>query len=106
MTKTTMPSPVAVMWWEDESGGRQAPVRRLEVWPPFEPLERFDALITIDQAEAYAAAKVREALEEAYLTVRDLEKKLLAGSPHIGAPQAASFAANQILALIRALIPK
>ncbi|WP_368640447.1 hypothetical protein ABRZ04_04330 [Castellaniella ginsengisoli] len=73
MTKTTMPAPVAAMWWEDESGGRQAPVRRLEVWPPFEPLSEFSTLITTDQAESYAAAKVREALADLLNTLETQE---------------------------------
>jgi hypothetical protein len=67
MDRAMMPNPVAVMW--EECGEYQMPTRRLEMWPPFEPLTIFDALITTDQAEAYAAAKVREAI--GWISVED-----------------------------------
>lgn len=76
MSKIQMPEPVAAMW-EDRHDGRMMPTTRFSGWPPFEPLAEFDALITTDQAEAYAEARVCEALEEAsdnYLKTKDLIK--------------------------------
>ena len=106
MTKVTMPDPVA--WAHFTRDGL------IQIWSrqktDVDSLERIkgkqpDALITTTQAQAYKDACVKAALEEAYSTVRDLEKKLLTECPHASAPGAANFAANQILALIRALIP-
>lgn len=55
---------------------------------------------TVDQMEAYANSRVREALEEALQAVRDLEKQLIDSESFASAPQVASFAANRILALL------
>lgn len=67
MSKVKMPEPVAAMWWEDYSY-KQTPQLRFEPWPPFEPLEKYDALITTDQAEAYAEQCVQAALQSSEIT--------------------------------------
>ncbi len=57
MDKTTMPEPVA---YQDDDGS---------CWELTSHPELMTPLITTTQAEAYAAAKVREALEEAIAAV-------------------------------------
>jgi len=59
-------------------------------------------LFTTDQAEAYAAAKVKEALLEAYGSMQELHTLVLNDTSHCVRPaQVASFAANRISALIK-----
>ena len=59
------------------------------------------ALITTDQAEAYKDACVREALDLAYQSAREVEKNLLADHlQHVSGPAAVSYVANRIRALI------
>lgn len=58
-------------------------------------------LFTTDQAEAYANARMRESLEEAYQSAREVEKKLLADHlQHVSGPAAANYVANRVRALI------
>lgn len=61
MTKTTMPEPVA--YAHRDILRRKDTVERIHPTPKYGT--ESVSLITTDQAEAYAAAKVREALEEA-----------------------------------------
>ena len=62
-------------------------------------IERY---ITTDQAEAYANARVREALEQAYHELVDLHQSLLGDSvpASIHPAQIANIAANRISAMI------
>lgn len=62
--------------------------------------ERWDGLITTAQAEAYADARVEAALRQVYLKLRQIEKDLFITGSHVSGPQAASFAANQVLAIL------
>lgn len=71
--------------------------------PDLDSLGPMHQLITTDQAEAYKDACVREALDLAYQSAREVEKNLLADHlQHVSGPAAVSYAANRI----RALIPK
>lgn len=60
-----------------------------------------DGLVTVGQAEAYAAAKVREALEEA---AKVCEGRIGTGDPGIDTTNA-DIEARECAASIRALIP-
>lgn len=68
MTKPTMPEPVAYR-------SKESPYLFSLGGPD---TDGFDGLITTTQAEAYAAARVREALEQAAIVV---EKNALACTP-------------------------
>lgn len=101
MTKTTMPEPVARQF-QDRAGKWYGFIdqRHYEntladgTWP-------IRNLITTTQAEAYADARVREALEEAYQSAREVEEKLLADHlQHVSGPAAANYVANRIRALL------
>lgn len=62
--------------------------------------ERWDGLITTAQAETYANARIEASLRQIYLKLRQIEKDLFITGSHVSGPQAASFAANQVLALL------
>ena len=94
MTKVTMPEHWAEriaegkavdFWWQNGTKG----------------IKVGEKLITTAQAEAYADARVREALLEAYGSMQDMHMSLLNdATPYVHPAQVASFAANRISALI------
>ena len=100
--KVTMPEPVTyahftedglIRMWSRNPGHLQAVTEATGKQPT--------ALITTTQAEAYKDACVREALEEAYQSARDVEASLLEDRmQHISGPAAANYVANRIRALI------
>lgn len=103
MTKIQMPEPVAWITrtktigpdYGKESFGK-LPVQSLN------PLTyEHEPLITTEQAEAYADARVREALLEAYRSMQELHMSLMNdATPYVHPARIANFAANRISALI------
>jgi len=77
MSKVTMPDPVAYAIFS-ENGNIRIWSRVPRDLPDLDSLGPMHQLITTAQAEAYAAAKVREVLEEAAIVV---EKNALACTP-------------------------
>ena len=70
MTKTQMPEPVAKVIQRSEWGDAPAFIGNGKPHPPTGTL-----LITTTQAEAYANARVREALEEAAMICWEMQSK-------------------------------
>src|SRR5690554_980152 len=99
MTKIQMPEPVAYAIFAENN---------IRLWsnepqdlPDLDCLGPMHQLITTDQAEAYADARVREALLEAYGSMQELHMSLLNdATPYVHPAQIASFAANRISALM------
>lgn len=101
MTKVTMPDPVAYAIFA-ENGNIRLWSKEPQDLPDLNSLGPMRQLITTEQAEAYAAAKVKEALLEAYRSMQELHMSLMNDTSHCVSPaQVASFAANRISALIK-----
>ena len=109
--KTTMPEPVAYPsddWVEaffglpDESGFYVFRGDFGNIADRFRIAAKCAGLITTDQAEAYADARVRAALLEAYGSMQELHMLVLNDTSHCVSPaQVAIFAVNRISALIK-----
>lgn len=115
MTTTAMPQPVVWRVRYPDTPGMigQYPWSYAESMPKsgFNPLYEIETLITTKQAEAYATARVREALEEATQisqTFSDVYKVRAAGASESDARDldVCAAIADEIADAIRALIPK
>jgi len=97
MSKATMPSPSAYLY-TTPSGARVVDLKRVDLDTPGLAISE---LITTTQAEAYADAVRREALEEA---AQACEARIGTGCPGIGTEEY-DQEAQECAQAIRALIP-